>query len=339
MGAKTVLCIPHGGDMDRRYFMKTALAGVTLLSSSSGHLVSGLSRDKKSKIALIKSQDRKAAIQQILQMVDLPSPQEKKVFIKPNFNTADSYPGSTDNRTLAALVKEFKERGARSVSVGDRSGPQPTSEVLKDKGIYTLSDQLGFDVVDFSKISKDEWIHFNPDGNHWSQGFDLAAPAVNAEYLVTTPCLKTHRFGGVFTLSLKLTVGMAPRGLMRELHSSPHMRLMIAELNQPFQPQVMVMDGVEAFVDGGPMNGTRKKADVFLAGTDRIAMDAVGVAVLKELGSNDAIMETKIFEQEQIKRAVELGMGVSHPEQIELITDDKPSAAYAGKLKEILLKA
>jgi len=62
------------------------------------------------------------------------------------------------------------------------------------------------------------------------------------------------------------------------------------------------------------------------------------VAVLKELGSNDAIMGKKIFEQEQIKRSVQLGLGVSHPKQIELITDDKPTAVYAKKLREILLK-
>jgi hypothetical protein len=60
------------------------------------------------------------------------------------------------------------------------------------------------------------------------------------------------------------------------------------------------------------------------------------VAVLKELGSNDAIMGQKIFEQEQIKRAAELGLGVSSPHQIELATSDETSRLYAEKLKAIL---
>jgi len=47
-------------------------------------------------------------------------------------------------------------------------------------------------------------------------------------------------------------------------------------------------------------------------------------------------MEPKIFEQEQIKRAVELGLGISKPDQIEFITPDKPSREYAQKLKSIL---
>ena len=81
-----------------------------------------------------------------------------------------------------------------------------------------------------------------------------------------------------------------------------------------------------------------KQGNVILAGTDRIAIDAVGIAVLKELGSNKAIMDKKIFEQEQISRAVELGLGVSRPEDIEIVTDDESGGQYAERLRGILLK-
>ena len=114
------------------------------------------------------------------------------------------------------------------------------------------------------------------------------------------------------------------------------MRKMIAEINLGYKPQLIVLDGIEAFVDGGPSRGTKKEADVFLAGRDRVAIDAVGVAVLKDLGSNEAIMGRRIFEQEQIQRAAELGLGVSAPEQIEIVTPDKPSREYAKKLESIL---
>lgn len=65
-------------------------------------------------------------------------------------------------------------------------------------------------------------------------------------------------------------------------------------------------------------------------------MDAVGVAVLKELESNEAIMGHKIFEQEQIKRAAELGLGVSSAEQIELTTADETCRLFAEKLRPII---
>ena len=137
-------------------------------------------------------------------------------------------------------------------------------------------------------------------------------------------------------MSLKNWVGAAPRGLMRQLHRSPDMRKMIAELNVPCSPELVIMDGIEAFVDGGPMTGERKTANVFIAGTDRVAIDAVGLAVLKHLGSNDAVMGTKIFDQEQIARAAELGLGAAGPESIRLITADKAGASFAMEIEKIL---
>jgi uncharacterized protein (DUF362 family) len=113
---------------------------------------------------------------------------------------------------------------------------------------------------------------------------------------------------------------------------------MIAEANQAYSPSLVVLDGIEAFVDGGPARGTKKKANVILAGTDRIAIDAVGLSILKELGSNSEIMGRKIFEQEQIARAVQLGLGVSQPEQIEIASDDKAGGDYASRLMDILSK-
>ena len=67
-------------------------------------------------------------------------------------------------------------------------------------------------------------------------------------------------------------------------------------------------------------------------------MDAVGLAILKHLGSNDVIMSTRIFEQEQIQRAVELGLGVSGPDQIELVTGDPESRAFTDLLQPILAR-
>jgi uncharacterized protein (DUF362 family) len=133
-------------------------------------------------------------------------------------------------------------------------------------------------------------------------------------------------------------VGLTPKNLMRELHGkrTTDMRKMIAEINQAYSTDLIILDGIEAFVDEGPMSGPRKRSDVFLASSDRIALDAAGLAVLKELGSNAAIMETKIFKQEQIQRAVELNLGVTSPQQIEFVTPDRPSRQYADKLKAIL---
>jgi hypothetical protein len=47
-------------------------------------------------------------------------------------------------------------------------------------------------------------------------------------------------------------------------------------------------------------------------------------------------MKPKIFEQEQIARAVELGLGASSPSEIEVVPADKNSQDYKEAIEEIL---
>ncbi len=141
-------------------------------------------------------------------------------------------------------------------------------------------------------------------------------------------------------MSLKVTTGMVSGSNMGELHSSGNpIREMIAEMNVAYRPELIVMDGVDAFVNGGPMTGTRWNANLTFASDDRIAIDAVGVAALKMHGTTKMIESNQIFKQEQIRRAVELGIGVSSPEDIELVPVDEGSSAIVDKLQKVLTTA
>lgn len=295
-----------------------------------------------STVVLVKTNHRKEGVKASLHALKINPVKGKNVLIKPNFNTADPTPGSTHNDTLAALVEELWRMGAKSISLGERSYP-PTREVMEEKGILPILERLNVRVVDFDRLPEKDWVEWKPQGTHWSNGFRIARPILEAECLVSTCCLKTHQYGGVFTLSLKLHVGVVPTSrngfpYMKELQSSPHQRKMIAEINAPFCPDLVVLDGVDAFVDGGPATGTRAKGEVFLASQDRVAIDAVGVAILKMLGSNEKIMKTRIFDQDQIARAAELGLGASSPSQIRLIPGNSESEDYCRRVWEILRK-
>jgi uncharacterized protein (DUF362 family) len=296
-----------------------------------------------SQVTLLQTEDRKQGVKTLLEALKGGNPiKGKNVLIKPNFNTADPTPGSTHNDTLQALVEEVWKMGARSISLGDRSYP-PTKEVMEQKGVIPVLKKLEVKVINFDDLKEKDWLEFKPRGSHWPNGLRIARPILESEYLISTGCLKTHQFGGIFTLSMKLHVGVVPTSrqgydYMRQLHSSPHQRRMIAEINEPFKPNLVIMDGVEAFVDGGPATGKKAKGNVFWASTDRVAIDAVGVAILKSLGSNENIMGRKIFEQEQIARAVELGLGASSPSEIGVIPADEKSRDYRDRVVEILNK-
>jgi len=296
-------------------------------------------------VAFVKTRDRAEGARQALKLLGINPARGNKVLLKPNFNSADPTPGSTHNDVLRALTQELWEMGARAITVADRSGMGNTREVMRQKGVLEMAEELDFRPLVFDDLKANEWLTVQPPGSHWKKGFPFARPCLEADALVQTCCLKTHRYGGHFTLSLKNSVGMAAKyvpgddyNYMHELHSSPYQRLMIAEINAAYKPALIVLDGVEAFVNRGPDSGKRVWAEVVLAGTDRVAVDAVGVALLRHFGTTPEVSQGPIFQQEQIARAVELGVGVDGPEKIELITGDPESEAYAAQIREILTR-
>jgi uncharacterized protein (DUF362 family) len=295
------------------------------------------------RVALVKTDDRAAGIQRAVDLLEYNPIHGKTLFLKPNFNSADPFPGSTHIDTLKELTRLLRQMGAEAITVGDRSGMGDTRAVMRSKGVETLAAELGFDLLVFDDLGAEDWIPFSPEGLHWSSGFAVAGPMLAADGIVQTCCLKTHRYGGHFTLSLKNTVGAVARtvpgnrhNFMNELHGSASQRVMIAEINQAYQPDLVVLDGMEAFTDGGPDYGTKVAPGVILAGTDRIAIDAVGVAILRYFGTTPEVRRGPIFGQEQIARAVELGLGVQNPDGIHIITPDEGSREFARQLFDLL---
>jgi uncharacterized protein (DUF362 family) len=299
------------------------------------------------KISLVRTDNRRQGVRRAIDLLKINPVKGKAVVLKPNFNTADPAPGSTHNDTLRSLVKTLKDMGAKQITLAERSGPGDTTRgVMEKKGIFPMARELGFDIVNLQEMTKDGWVLVRPKDSHWKDGFLFPRIYREAESIVVTCCLKTHQFGGHFTLSLKCAVGMVPPGLhgsgdypyMNELHSSPYQRQLIAEINTAYSPDLVVLDGVDAFVEGGPHVGKRVQANLILAGTDRVAIDAVGVAVLRQLGTTPEVSHGKIFDQDQIKRAAELGLGVKSAREIELVTGDKESEEYAVDIRKILVK-
>lgn len=295
------------------------------------------------RVALVRTADRAEGVRRALDLLGINPVNGRSVFLKPNFNSADPPPGSTHDDTLRALIERLWEMGARSITFGDRSGMGDTRAVFRAKGAFDLASALGVEAVVFDELDGGGWAPIDVPDSHWRHGFHLARPALDAEAVVQTCNLKTHRFGGHFTLSLKNSVGLAAKvvpgqryNYMTELHNSSAQRMMIAEINAAYTPALVVLDGVEAFRDGGPEAGTRVETQVVLAGVDRIAVDAVGVAILRDVGTTANVRRGRIFDQEQIARAVELGLGVQQPEAITLLTDDSDGRAYADRLRPIL---
>jgi len=297
----------------------------------------------RARVVLVKTDDRSAGVARAIDLLGLAGFGGAEVFLKANYNSADPTPGSTHPDVLAAVLAALRQKGAGPVTLGERSGMGDTRAVLKTRGVFDISGRFGAKVLVLDELPAEGWEKVRPRSSHWERGFAVPRALLGAGAVVQTCCLKTHRYGGHFTLSLKNSVGLAAKTVpgdsynyMRELHGSPDQRKMIAEINTAYAPALVVLDGMDAFVSGGPDTGQLAHPGVIVAGVDRVAVDAVGVAILRTLGTTPEVRRGAVFEQEQLARAAELGVGVGRADAVELVTGDRASDETAKKVRSQL---
>ena len=294
-------------------------------------------------VFLVKTDNREKGIADLLENYDMSDFNAKNIALKANYNSADPFPASSHPKTVQTLVRSIKEHDPSNIILAERSGMGITRDVLETMGIIYLGEKEGFEVRVLDEEDIDGWRKIDRDGTHWVKGFYISKIFTDADKVVQTCCLKSHRFGGHFTLSLKNSVGLVAKTVpggaynyMAELHISPYQRSMIAEINNNYDVDLILMDGMKAFVDKGPEQGHLVEPNLIMMSKDRIAIDAVGVSILRHYGTTRDISKGKIFDLDQIKRASELGVGVSSADKINIVGLNPESEAVAGELDQIL---
>src|SRR3990170_7296533 len=189
------------------------------------------------RVALVKTDDHRDGVLRALRLVEPLALQGKSVIIKPNLNSSHRFPASTHEDTLQTLIEVCRAGGAREITVPDRAGMGDTQRVIREKGLDRLAADLGVKVVALETLPAPEWTRRAIPGGHWQRDVLFPNLIERADVIISTCCLKTHRFGGQFTMSLKNSVGMVARqgpdgyDYMRELHGSARQRTLIAEIN------------------------------------------------------------------------------------------------------------
>jgi uncharacterized protein (DUF362 family) len=297
----------------------------------------------QAEIFLAGASDRAAGVSEVLGAFDLSAFAGLDVALKANFNSVDPFPASTDIVTLATIADAILDEHPEKLTLAERSGGGPTRDVLVNLGILALAEDRGFRVVVLDELDRSGWHEVEDACLSWSRGFFVANVFARADRVVQTCCLKTHRYGGHFTCSLKNMVGCIARKVpgvnfdfMNDLHTSPRQRSMVAEINRFVKSDLVIMDATEAFSSGGPDKGKVIRPEIIIGGKDRVAIDAVGVALLRSFGTVPDVMDGKIFELEQIRRAAELGIGIGSAKAIRLVPLDDASAPVAEKIQQQL---
>jgi len=228
-----------------------------------------------------------------------------RVLVKPNFNSPDPYPASTDLEFLRVVVELLQEACAE-VTIGESAGGiwRPTSKVFEKLGIYNLARDLGVELIVFEEQTRD-WLRVKVDGHHLPL-VTMPRSAYKADKLVYLPCMKTHNLAR-FSGALKLTVGFMHPGERRALHMG-RLEQKIAEINLCWQPDLVIMDGRKAFVSGGPDKGQLEEPGLILISADPVAIDIEAVKILLSYGAKNKLPKDPIY-LPQIATALRYGLG------------------------------
>jgi len=241
------------------------------------------------------------------------------VLIRPNANTADLPPGSTNPEVLKGAIREARRYNPGKIIVAEKSMTTLDTEmVLRKLGLWQAAEAEGADeILTFDHMKRS---YVKPEGAFsWPEGFYVPEFLASVDYMIALPVIKTH-WTATFTMGLKSQISITADRDRRQLPHGQHKDVlfgsMIAESNLVYKPDFYISDATKCFVTGGPDLGTLKEPGIVMACSDVIANDAVGLALLKTLGTVPKIQEHPVWVQPQIRRAVELGLGIRSREEI-----------------------
>ena len=236
------------------------------------------------------------------------------ILVKPNLNTADPPPGSSDPHFVKAVIALLYQHGASKVVMGESSMFRlSTRDTMRGTGMLQAAEEVGAEIVCFDE---GEWVEVKIGGRYLRK-VALARAGLEAAKIVYVCCLKTHRFAD-FTMSLKLTMGFV-RPLDRPGMHLWRLKEKLADLNLAIAPDLILMDGRRCFISGGPATGEMREPNVILASGDRIALDVEGLKVIR--GYPGHSLKKSPWEFATIRRAVELGLGAESEAAYRVITD------------------
>ena len=226
---------------------------------------------------------------------------EKPVLIKPNYINA-RHPSTgitTDSRVIEGVAMFLRQHHVKDVVIGEGSGFADTFKAFQVAGVDVVAQKWNTRLVD---LNKDEFVEVKPANPLALKKVKIARTVLEST-IISVPKLKPHRLAHV-TLSLKNMMGaVTPKGSIHHPLSEK-----IVDLASIIKPSVAVIDGIIAG-EGHENSGNPVEMNLIIAGTDPVAVDAVGAAVM-------CIRPEKV---KHLRLAEERGLGIRDLRQITIL--------------------
>ena len=247
------------------------------------------------------------------------------VLLKPAANSNNRYPATTDPETIWLAAEMVKEAGGVPFVADRTMFLRSTETAFRETGIRDAAAQAGIPCRHLEE--EDSIAIFHPLAEHWSRrAIRIYSSVITADHIINLCTPRTH-FSGDFTMSMKNNVGVVNGFSRVRMHIPWGLKERLAEINLVVRPSLIVMDGREGFTDGGPDWGDLAHTGFIAAGSDPVAVDAVGLAQLRLQGANDEIGRGSVWALPMMRRAVEIGLGVTSERGIVLLGVDPESEA------------
>ncbi|MHA2296887.1 MAG: DUF362 domain-containing protein [Candidatus Hodarchaeales archaeon] len=229
------------------------------------------------------------------------------VLLKPNYNTGDPFPASTDTSFLLSVVHLLLKQQVSDVQIIESSTIRANTKKIIADIVGDELQELNVPIVtekDFEFIKVD----LKSKGARYLKAVKLPLRILDPDpgvKIILLPCLKTH-FVAHYTGALKLGVGFMERKQRMKMHVSRFVPEKVAELNLGYKPHLIIMDARKIFVTKGPAHGKVESPSKILVGTDRTAVDISGVGIIQSYNANNKLQNKHPHEVRTIRRAKEL---------------------------------
>jgi uncharacterized protein (DUF362 family) len=242
---------------------------------------------------------------------------DRTALVKPNVVSARGNPTTTNPEVVKAVVSLLYEEGASRVYVGDMSalGRLPTSKNMEKTGIRKAAEEAGAEAVFFEDY---DFFTVPLPKARYIKEVAVSEWMFKADRIINLPVVKTHR-SAQYSICMKNFVGATHFNQRPYFVDSDHWEEVVAEINLAYRPDLNIVDGTTIMVEGGPWSGEERKTDLVFASGDRVAADVVGLSLIKAFGLWKGVADRSVWDQRQIKRAVETGLGAKSGHEIELL--------------------
>lgn len=228
-----------------------------------------------------------------------------RIMLKPNLVADD--PNCTTKPVVIKTLAKLMQAAGKEVVIGEGSAVAGGINADNDGVYYTRKSELldklqqqVFDKLGYTEMARElniplinlhngDMVEVEVPGAHVFKKLTIHKSLSEIDMLCSVPMMKTHVLATV-TLGMKNLIGLYPgsvycsvRSCMHEMAEnagSPGVAFEILDMVKANKLGLTVIDGSMAMEGNGPSNGPLVKMDVIIAGTNSLATDMVGAAVM-----------------------------------------------------------